>query len=403
MLTGTNLKHAKAHNLRTVLEAIRLYGPVSRVEIARRTGLTTQTVSNITKQLIRGSMILDGERVQAARGAPSTLLTLNPDGAFSIGLDLDKDHLVGVLIDFVGNVRQRVASELNFPSPDEAMDLLKATAAELIAREAIGSERIRGVGVGLPGPLGISKGSRSMDLVRPKAFPGWEAVPVVDILSERLSLPIVLENNATAAAVGERWYGGGRHVASFFYVYFGAGLGGGLVINGQPFEGRTGNAGELGWLPSSAHVNGNLLPHRPHVGARFNLPRLYEHLQAFGTPAHRPSDLAALLRENNRCLLDWLDAGAQGLAPAIIAIEYLIDPGAIFFGGRLPDVLIEALLHRLEQILPSVRIDARNDAPRLIMATAGADAAALGVATLPLFASFAPSSRIGAQAMIGSI
>lgn len=393
MLTGTNLKYAKAYNVRIVLETIRLFGPLSRIEIARRTELTAQTVSNLTRQLMRGGIIAEADRVQEGRGAPATLLKLNPDCAFSVGLDLDKDHLTGVLMDFVGNVRQRVSCELNFPSPDEAMTLLHDTAEELIAREKVSRSRIWGVGVGLPGPLGVSEGSFVTNVVNPQAFPGWTNVPVVDLLRKRLGLPIFLENNATAAAVGERWYGGGRHINTFFYVFFGAGLGGGLVINGQPFEGKTGNAGELGYFPTATADPASMFK-RPHLGVYFNLPRLYRMLTEAGTPASRPAELEALFAAGNEALHAWIEDGATNLAPLILAVEYLLDPDAIFFGGRLPDVIIQALLDRLETILPALRLDGKTLHPRLLHATAGSDAAALGVATLPLYTSFAPAPNL---------
>ena len=172
MLTGTNPKYTKAYNVRIVLETIRLFGPLSRVEIAHRTALTTQTVSNITRRLIKAGLILEADRLQKSRGAPATLLKLHPDSAFSIGLDLDKDHLTGVLVDLAGNVRQRMAHDLNFPSPPEAMDLMDTTAKALIEREGIRYEQIWGVGVGFPGLLGAPKGNRAANLVSLKAFPG---------------------------------------------------------------------------------------------------------------------------------------------------------------------------------------------------------------------------------------
>jgi predicted NBD/HSP70 family sugar kinase len=394
MLTGTNLKYTKAYNSRIVLEMIRLFGPVSRIEVARRTGLTAQTIFNITKELLQAGLIQEAERLQEGRGAPATLMKLNPDGAFSIGLDLDKDHLTGVLVDFAGSMRQRISCELNFPSPAEAMDLLEETALKLIQQEGITRERILGVGVGLPGPIGVSEGSFVTNLVNPKAFPGWTNVPVVDILGKRLDLPIFLENNATAAAAGERWYGAGQHISTFFYIFFGAGLGGGLVINGHPFEGHTGNAGELGYYPTNSEPDETAVFQRPHLGVYFNLPRLYRLLEEQGTPASRASDLEVLSEQRNETLWAWLDTGAAQLAPLILAIEYLIDPEAIFFGGRLPDVLIRALLERLEAILPALRIEGKSGYPRLLRATAGSDAAALGVATLPLYTSFAPAPRV---------
>lgn len=397
MLTGTNLKYTKAHNVRTVLETIRLFGPLSRVEIARRTELTAQTVSNITRQLMQKDLILEADRLQEGRGAPATRLMLNPNGAFSIGLDFDKDHLTSVLVDFTGNVRQRIAHDLHFPSPEEAIDLMDTTADALIAQEGLRREQVWGVGVGFPGPLGVSEGSYVTNVVNPQAFPGWNNIPVVDLLGERLQLPIHLENNATAAAVGERWYGRGRHIHTFFYMFFGAGLGGGLIINGHPYEGNTGNAGELGYFPvtdAEDLTSDDLITSRPHLGVYFNLPRLFRRLTEHGIPIAHASELEALFAQENDLLLAWIDTGATHLAPLILAIEYLIDPEAIFFGGRLPDVILNALMKRLEVLLPALRIDGKTAAPQLYVATAGSDAAALGVATLPFYASFSPAPRL---------
>lgn len=394
MLTGTNLQYTKAHNVRTVLETIRLYGPLSRGDIARRTELTLQTVSNITKLLGDEGMVIDAERLQEGRGAPTTLLALNPDGAFSIGFDLDRDHLTCLLVDLAGTVRQRIALDVDFPSPSEAVELMESTSHELIGREGVPLENLWGVGVGVPGPLGVSEGSTVTNRSNPGAFPGWTNVPVVDLLRERLDLPVFLENNGTAAAIGERWYGDGRHLRTFFYVYFGAGLGGGLIVDRHPYEGSTGNAGELGYLPLPTMPEDADNFGRPHLGIHFNLPRLYRHLRENGTPITRSTELDHLFEDQNEVLLRWIDEGATQLAPALIAVEYLIDPDAIFLGGRLPASMLQALITNLEEILPSLRVQGRAAETRLRQASVGEDAAALGVATLPLYMSLAPAPRL---------
>lgn len=394
MLTGTNLQYAKSYNIRIVLESIRLYGPVSRVDVARRTQLTAQTVTNITRELLQAGLIVEAERIQEGRGAPSILLRLNPDGAFSIGMDLDKDHLTAVLIDMMGNVRQRANLDLNFPSPDEAMLLFERTARSLMEAENIEQDRIWGVGVGLPGPIGISEGSTITKTVNPRLMPGWNNVPAAKILGDRLNMPVYLENNASAAALGERWYGEGRHINNFFYVYFGAGLGGGVVLNGQLHSGSTGNAGEIGYFPNLP-LNFNENPGQiPHLGLSFNLPRVYKYLQEHGFNASTPADLGELFDQKNRILLDWVENGATQLAPLILAIEYIIDPEAIFFGGRLPDNMIKALLERIKQQMPAIHIQEKTLQPKLLTATSGLDAAALGVAILPLYTSMAPIPKV---------
>ncbi|MEO6527431.1 MAG: ROK family transcriptional regulator [Gemmatimonadaceae bacterium] len=398
MLTGTNLVYTKKYNLRIVHEVIRVFGPLSRAEVARHTQLSVQTISNLVKELLALRLVLEGGRRSEGRGAPSTTLTLNPDGAYAIGLDLDRDHLTAVLVDLAGNVRHRVHLELDSPSPTEALALMVETSRTLIHRQHLRPDQVAGLGVGIPGPMHQAENGRGY-VVNPKAFPGWHNIPLASWLHEQLRLPVYLENNAMAAAVGERWYGAGRQIDTFFYIYFGSGLGGGLVMHGQPYEGFTGNAGEIGYLPTilarDSTARGSAGDGDPsHVGLHFNMPRLYETLREGGTPVRTLEDLDGLLAEGHPALLKWMDSASDHLTGLVLAIEYLLDPEAICFGGRLSDRIVGGLMDRVAGQLPLRRIGGKVTAPRHFLATAGDDAAALGVATLPIYEIFAPAPAV---------
>src|SRR4051794_24927684 len=221
MLTGTNLLYAKQYNLRIVHETIRLFGPVSRADVARRTALTGQTVSNLARELIELGLVYEAERRAGGggRGAPSTALAVNPDGAYAIGLGFNRDHLTGVLVDLAGTVRQRAHMELDLLAPRTALDLMVGMVERLVARQGLAREAVCGVGIGIPGPMYPAEGGDGY-VVNPKSFPGWHCVPLASWLRERLGVPVVIENNATAAALGERWYGAGRQIGTFFYLFF---------------------------------------------------------------------------------------------------------------------------------------------------------------------------------------
>jgi len=339
---------------------------------------------------MQSGLIIEGDRVQEGRGAPSILLRLNKDAAFSIGLDLDKDHITGVLIDLDGNMRERVSKSLKFPRSGEAMNLMEELVNELIALSGVPKEKIWGIGVGLPGPMVVSEGSVLKNVVNPQFFPGWDNVPVVDILQERVALPVYLENNASAAAIGERWYGAGKHINNFFYIYIGAGLGGGLFINGQLHSGATGNAGELGYSPIVRNGNEKESEFKPHLGEYYNQALLNAKLEGEGKSIKSIEDLEALYLAGNNTVVQWFKNGADKLLPLLLSIEYLIDPEVIFIGGRLPECILQGLMDQISSKLPDMRIDGKSDAPEIRRSTAGVDAGALGVATLPLYASFAP-------------
>jgi predicted NBD/HSP70 family sugar kinase len=399
MLTGTNLQYTKAHNYRTVLETVRVHGPIARADIARRTALTAQTVSNIVKKLTDGGLVREAAKRQNGRGAPSITLEIDPHGAYSIGLDLDRDHLTALLVDLTGTVRQREHQVLSFPDPDDAVDLMGSVCQSLVEAENLALDDVSGVGVGFPGPIEVSRDDGVTRVANPTAFPKWENVPVVDLLTDRLGLPIYLENNATAAAVGERWYGEDQ-ISNFFYLLFSVGLGGGIVIDGQPYEGFTGNAGELGYIPAAEEDDrpkGGLPPHageKPHVGEHFHLPQLYNQLQKEGADVSAPDDLLPLYKRGNRIVHDWVDKGVQNLTTLLLLVEYLIDPEAIYFGGQLPDPIVRDMLERVERGLAERRIRGKTSGPDLKLGTAGRDAAALGVATLPIYEIFAPIPRL---------
>ena len=395
-MLGTNLTYAKAYNYRLVLEIIRLEGPISRANIARKTELTAQTVTNITRWLLQAGLINEAERHQGGRGAPSTALVINADSAFSIGLDLDQDHLTGVLMDLSGTVRHRLAYSFSFPTPDHAMDLMESCVTTLMEKENLKHENVWGVGIGLPGPFEISDGTVVTNL-NTKAFPGWKHVPVVKTMSERLSLPIHLENNATAAAIGECRYGRGQEAGTFFYIFFGLGLGGGLVLDGHPYSGNTGNAGEVGYIPTTPTKTIPSPFTKPHLGIHFNLPLLFEKLATNGLAIEKPSELADLLTQEHPVLMNWIDEGAQLLASLAISIQYILDPEAIFLGGRIPESVLLAFKNRVDQLLPELRVVDTESASIIRLASAGRDAAALGVATIPLHESFSPSHSILAK------
>jgi len=395
VLTGTNLVYTKKFNLRVVHEVIRVYGPLSRADIARHTELTGQTVSNLVRELLDLRLVREGERRSEGRGAPSTTLALNPDGAYAVGLDLDRDHLTGVLVDLTGNVRHRIHVELDAPSPTETLDLMTDTVATLIKRQRIRRDQVSGLGVGVPGPMHQTADGKEY-LVNPKAFPGWHNIPLAGWLRDKLRMPVFLENNATAAAIGEHWYGAGQQIGTFFYIYFGSGLGGGLVMNGRPIEGFTGNAGEIGYLPTVLAGNSASIAdaEASHVGLHFNMPRLYEQLRQDGTEARTLEDLDALLVAGHPRLLRWMDNASDHLTGLVLAVEYLIDPEAICFGGRLSDRILGGLMDRVARQLPARRIGGKVTAPHHLLATAGVDAAALGVATLPMYEIFAPAPQV---------
>jgi predicted NBD/HSP70 family sugar kinase len=253
-------------NEKLVIESIREAGALSRVEIAERTGLTPQAVSRITRNLLTSAFLVetspDEDRHRAtgdagpqatgpaakgppAKGKPRVPLRLRADAACAIGIHLDPEMVTQVLVDLCGGVvEQRRLPLLGRHDPEWVVDSVARMARETIGAGRPATNELLGVGVAVPGPLDAEAGV----VLNPPLFDGWRNVPLRAALAERLGVPVTVEKDATAAAIGERWIGAGERAGDFVYLYLGAGAGCGAFLNGDVYRGRTGNAGEFGQL-----------------------------------------------------------------------------------------------------------------------------------------------------------
>ncbi|MGW0420366.1 ROK family transcriptional regulator [Streptomyces sp. NPDC003015] len=245
MLSGTNLPRVGGYNQAVVLDAIRTTGQVSRVELAALTGLTNQTVSNVVRKLLDAGLVAESGQAPSSGGKRRTLLTLRADGACAVGVHLDPDAAVIVVVDLAGEVIGSRRLRLTDPGdPADVVDRIARTTGRLLDRSAVDRTRLLGLGIAAPGPLDGTTGA----VVSPPNFPGWGRVPLADMFADATGLPVALDNDATAAAIGERWIGGAERAGSFLFLYLGTGVGAGIVLNNTVLHGDSGNAGEFGHM-----------------------------------------------------------------------------------------------------------------------------------------------------------
>ncbi|WP_421107304.1 ROK family transcriptional regulator [Streptomyces sp. NEAU-S77] len=236
---GANLSALRSHNAALVLRLLRDAGQdgVSRLELAERTGLTPQAVSKITARLRAEGLAAEAGRRASTGGKPRTVLRLVPDARHAIGLHLDRDELTAVLVDLAGTPVALRTARFDFGAPAERA--LTAAASEVEALIAdTAAEGLLGVGVAAPGPLDHGSGV----LHRVTGFPQWDGLPLRDALARRLGLPVVLDKDTNAAALGLA----APAADSFAYLHLGTGLGAGLVLGGGVYRGARTDAGEFG-------------------------------------------------------------------------------------------------------------------------------------------------------------
>jgi predicted NBD/HSP70 family sugar kinase len=386
-LSGTNLEFARSHNRRVVMEAIRLHGQLTRADIARLTALTPQTISNITSELQGLGFLRALEPAKGQRGQPATPFVIDADGAYSIGLQIDQRTLVAVVVDIAGKVRARHTVAVDRPTPEQALPLIAGVVQALKAAAGVDWTRVLGLGLAVPGPFGVE----GLSAVGPTALPGWQDLSIARQVSAAIGLPVIMENDATAAAIGERLHGVARTLRSFTYLFIGTGLGAGMFQDGHLYKGEGHNAGEIGHM--IVVPDGRACPcgNRGCLERYVSLQAAYEALGIAGTDQAEPAllmseDPAARVR-----LEGWLDEAAVRLRQAVNILESMLDTESIVIGGFLPSPVLARLIERLAPLHASVAARRDRTVPRVMAGLAGHDTAALGAAALPIFDELNPN------------
>ena len=371
-LSGTNLVRAGDHNQRVTLHAVRLNGPVTRTELVSKTGLTPAAIANITNRLLNDKLILRAGRMRGARGQPAIKFVINPDSCFSIGLNVDRDHVTLVVLDFVGKVRARASREIHFAKPTTVRMFFQRSVGRLLAKAGIARNRLVGVGVAFPDDI-----ARAHLPDQPADYAAWASVRVDDLIRDVLGIPVFIENDAAAAAIGEMQFGSGHRYRSFFYLLVTAALGGGLVADGSYFRGANGRSGEIGWL----HPRGGADEDK-QLQNIVSLSCLYSLLAEHGFRVATPRGLMRLEATAGRIVDRWIHECAEALVDSFVAINCLINPEAILIGGRLPAALVDRLAASLNQRMAKFAGQRPAIAP-VARAMTSDDAPGVGAAILP--------------------
>jgi len=373
-VSGSNPEQAAAANRAMILSAIHRGGPISRTELAARSRLTKQAVTRIVDRLLDEGLVMEARRRHGLRGQPAIELEIDPEGVFSIGANIDRDHLTIVAVDAVGTVRGRIHHEARFLLPDDFVALMADALSSFRRRKVIEESRLAGIGLAIPDWLG------EVPVIGfPPEYRRWSGYDVRGALEAISDHPVFIDNDANAAALGEIEYGLGTEIGSFFYILANACLGGSLVIDGIRHKGASGIGGEIGWLPvlfDDGPFAGSTQP----LGEMFSLFILLDHLKRNGVEASTPADLLTLDANGRALVSAWLRKVSVKIAQAIVHIGMIVDPEGVLIGGRFPVRIIDELLLYVHEEIS--RLGAK--APSLHRAAGSEDAAALGAAAIPL-------------------
>ena len=377
---GTTQNGVRLYNERLALSLIRRHGSLPKAEIARLTGLSAQTVSVIVRQLETDQLLIKETPQRGKVGQPLVPFSLNPEGAFSIGLKVGRRSGDLILLDLTGKVRRKVHKPYHFPTPKKLVDFVAIGLQELLS-DLSPAQRDRICGLGIAAPFELWNWEEAVGAPH-DVLEAWRDFDLVGEVAKLGDWPVHFSNDATAACAAELLFGRGNQFHTYAYFFVGYFIGGGIVINGHIFQGRTGYAGAIGPLPHSAPDG---TPQQLIHNA--SLFVLENQLQAAGLDpmllARSPENWGEIGPE-----LDiWLEQTANSLAFAVVATMSVVDFEAIIIDGAMPADVRAELVRKIRLAVTSHDL---RGLPKFGVeeGSIGSDARAMGAASLSFFANY---------------
>lgn len=238
--------NVKSFNKHAALDLIRFStSGLSRSDLADRMGLTRAAVSLIVNDLIDNGIVLEAESRSAPSGRPPVVLEINPDQGRVASVDMGATHISIAIADFTARILQEIEFPFDIKSgPEASLIEVNRRLSQLLELQGLTISDLSAIGVGVPGPVITDAGL----VYSPPLMPGWDHFPILETLKKMWGCPVTLNNDAELGALGEWAYGAGRGEKNIAYIKVGSGIGAGLILNKQIYNGTTGAAGEIGHL-----------------------------------------------------------------------------------------------------------------------------------------------------------
>ena len=387
---GSNSSALRHFNERVVISTLRKEGAASKPELAKLVGLTLQTLTRIVDDLEYRELIIPTGRKTQGVGQPSNIYQINPDSLFSVGIHIDREGVHSILANFAGASLAKSSVDFNNIDPATLVNIIASETQKLFCR--LDSNQVKkfvGVGVAMPWFLG-SWAEMSEDVSKQ-----WIDFDLAANLENKIPHSIFYENNCTAAAAAELYFGDVGGANNFLYTYVGSFVGGGLVLNGDLERGVFSNAACLASMPvpksslsSSADAQGwTTLVDRASINS------LIKHLIFHKVNIHHISQLADIIDEHRSLIHEWMLDCADSLIYMIHSSISLLDLEKVIIDSDLPSYLLTELVNIAQRKLEKTK-RINLFIPELQQGSLGPNAKAIGAAILPLYAHFAPDKTV---------
>ena len=357
-----------------VLALLARRGPLSRGQIADLLDLSPATITQGTRRLLaEGLLVQEAPRPSPGGGRPSIPLALVPESAHTIGVQVAHEHVTGVTSRLDGTVVHSFRHAFDPAAPDAVETLITLIRTEIDEVERRGLP-LSGVGVAVPGIVEPVTGTLSMSVRL-----GWTGLPLAARLRSALGVPVFVDNDISAVTAAERLYGPGADEADFLLAAIGQGIGLGMVLDGAPYRGAAGAAGEFGHMPVQPDGPDCVCGNRGCLESLVSTEALLRTAHEAGiVPAESElDDLGTAARDGDPAAAQLLQTAATLLGRALAGVVNLLGPRSVIVIGEITALwdLLAGPLHQVmhDHLLPAVRetrIEVRPWDDELIAASA---------------------------------
>jgi glucokinase-like ROK family protein len=390
MKPPNTLRVLRQSNRQTLLTLLYFNEPISRLDLSQLSGLSPATVTNVITELLRDEVIIEAGAEESQGGRPRVTLATNLQRGYFIGVEVGETHIHVELFDIklrsISHTRQEVSESENQPA--QIVNHLVKTIEQLLAQTRIPQDRIIGVGIGIPGIVDRVSG---VSIVAPNW--GWEQIPLLDLLTPRLQMPILLENGAKAMGLAEMWFGAGKGLENLAVLLVGTGVGAGIIVQGELYHGSTNSAGEWGHTCIEVHGRpcrcGSRGCIEAYVGSRGIISRLHEadpNHPALKQGSHQAiiGALCDAAEHGDPTARQLLSSTAEYLGAGIANLINLVNPELIVLGGWSGRLMGKHILPELRQTISTYALKTPLDAATLSLSQLDWNGVSVGAASLVL-------------------
>jgi predicted NBD/HSP70 family sugar kinase len=323
-----------------LLSLIREGVAVTRADLARHTGLSRSTVAQRVDALIAAGLLVEAGGSASTGGRPPTVLAFNHEAGVVLVADLGATHARMAISDLAGTPLAEAAQDLDIGlGPSEVLSRVATRFDDLVAEAGLSPTDVRGIGIGVPGPVEFASGRP----VNPPIMPGWDGFDIPGWFADRHAAPVLVDNDVNIMARGEHWVHW-RNTSHLLLVKVGTGIGCGIVAEGEIHRGARGAAGDIGHIRATS--NGDVICRCGNVGCLEAIAggqALADRLAEAGHDAANSRDVVRLVREGDATAIRMVRDAGRTLGEVLAGTVNFFNPAVIVIGGDIAEAHAQLL------------------------------------------------------------